>query len=134
MKRAFRGGHTSGTPVNIAITYRETGKLHQAAHWFKKATALGDDGAFVQLGVHYYWGKGVSADHAAAVHCFRRAARGSNMAECERDDAFFYLGIAYLEGKGVRKSLQKARKHLERANKNNDHPAARRMLKELARA
>lgn len=134
MKRALRGENTSSCVLNnIAITYRENGYLRQAVSWFRKAVALGDDGAFVELGIHYYWGKGISTDHEEAVRCFRRATRGSNMSECERDDAFFYLGIAFLEGKGVRRSLQTAQKHLERANKDNDHPAARRILKELAR-
>lgn len=133
MKRAFRGGNKSTAPNNIAVTYREIGQLHQAVRWFRKAAALGDDGVFVDLGVHQYWSKGVRADHAAAVRCFRKAIRGKNVVECQRDDAFFYLAIAYLEGKGVRKSLAKARKYLDRANQDNDHPAAQRLLKKLTR-
>ena len=55
------------------------------------------------------------------------------MSECDRDDANFYLGIAYLEGKGVGQSLRMAQKHLERANRDNDHLAAQRLLKQLSR-
>ena len=133
MKRAFRGGNTSSAPNNIAVTYREIGNMRLAVHWFRKAVALGDIGDHVQLGTHSYWGKGIRADHIAAVDHFRKATKGKNMAECDRDDANFYLAIAYLEGHGVKKSLRMARKHLECANRDNDHLAARRLLKQMDR-
>lgn len=133
LRRAVRDEATSSAANNIAVTYRQIGKLGQAVRWFREAVALGDDGDRVQLGIHSYWGKGVRTDHAAAVRCFRRAVSGKNMAEFERDDAFFFLGIAYLEGNGVKKSLSIARKHLERANKDNDHLAAQRLLRQMDR-
>jgi TPR repeat protein len=67
------------------------------------------------------------------VRCFRKAIQRKNIGDCERNDANFYLAIAYLEGKGVPKSLPMARKHLERANRDNDHLAAQRLLKQLQR-
>jgi len=133
LKRAFRGGDTSSAANNIAITYRESGDFREAVRWFKKAVRAGDDGDRIQLGIHSYWGKGVRTDHAEAVRYFRRAAKGKNISESERDDANFYLAIAYLEGKGVKKSLSMARKHLERANRDNDHLAAQRLLKQIDR-
>jgi hypothetical protein len=39
--------------------------------------------------------------------------------------------VAYLEGKGIRKSISSARRMLERANRDNDHPAAGKLLKLL---
>jgi TPR repeat protein len=131
LKRAFRGGDTNCAPITIAITYRENGHLRQAVSWFRKTAASGDDAVLIQFGIHSYWGKGVRTDHAAAVRYFRRAIRGKNMSECDRDDANFYLAIAYLEGKGVKKSLSIARKYLERANRDNDHLAAQRLLKQF---
>jgi TPR repeat protein len=131
LKRAFRGGDTSSAANNIAVTYRESEKFREAVRWFKKAVRAGDVGDWVQLGIHLYWGNGVRADHAAAVRLFRKAIRGKNLTECERDDANFYLAIAYLEGQGVRKSLRAARKHLEVANRDNDHLAAQRLLKQM---
>jgi uncharacterized protein len=133
LKRAFRGGDTCCAPNNIAITYRENGNLGQAVRWFRKAAALGNDDVLVQLGIHSYWGKGVRADHAAAVRFFRKAIKGKNISESDRDDAFFYLGIAYLKGNGVRRSLPMARKHFERANKDDDHLAAQRLLGQMKR-
>lgn len=133
LKRAYRGGDTGCAANNIAITYRESGHLRQAVRWFRRVDPSHGNDVLVQLGIHSYWGKGVRTDHAEAVRLFRRAIRGKNMWECDRDDANFYLGIAYLEGKGVPKSLRTARKHLERANRDNDHLAAQRLLKQIRR-
>jgi uncharacterized protein len=71
LRKAFRQGDSSAAR-NIALTYRENGFLRAAVHWLRKSALSGDDGAFVQRGVHYYWGKGVRTDHTAAVGCFRR--------------------------------------------------------------
>lgn len=134
LKRAFRGGDSSSAASNVAVTYRENGNLRQAVRWFRKVDVSRDDSVLIQLGIHSYWGKGVRTGHQAAVRYFRKAIKGKNMSECDRDDANFYLGIAYLEGKGVRKSLRMAEKHLERANTDNDHLAAQRILQQLRRA
>jgi TPR repeat protein len=130
LKRAFRGGNSSA-PNNIAITYREVGDFKRAVFWFRKSVFLGDDGARIQLGIHYYWGIGVRRNTAAAIAQFRRAIRGKNLCEADREDAFFYLGLAYLEGKGVKASVQTARRFLKRANVGRDHLAASRVLSAL---
>ncbi|HUX45518.1 MAG TPA: tetratricopeptide repeat protein [Terracidiphilus sp.] len=131
LKKAYRDGDTCCAPVNIAVTYRQQGEFRKAVAWFRKVVASGDDGARIQFGVHLYWGIGVSVDHKAAVEHFRRATRGKNISEAERDDAYFYLGVAYLEGKGVKASIAEARRLLERANVDDDHLAARRLLARL---
>lgn len=133
LKRAYRGGDTTSAANNVAVTYRENGKLRQAVQWFRKVDTSFDDSVHIQLGIHFYWGKGVRADHQAAVRCFRKVIRGRNRSECDLDDANFYLGVAYLEGKGVRKSMRMAQEHLERANRDNDHLAAQRLLQQLKR-
>ncbi len=131
LRRAYQQGDGTAA-TNIAMTYRENGNLRDAVRWLRKAALSGgDDGAFVQLGVHYYWGKGVRTDHAEAIRCFRRAMRGKNISEAERDDAHFYLGIAHLEGKGVRRSFRMAARLLERANADGDHPPAHRLLQQI---
>lgn len=133
LKRAFRAGESCAAS-NIAITHRQKGDFRKAVQWFRNSVASGDDDALIQLGIHYYWGKGVRRNPIAAVGCFRKATKGKNICESSRDDAFFYLGIAYLEGKGVRASIPSARKLFQRANIDNDHPAARSVLQELTRA
>lgn len=129
LKRAFRAGD-SCSAQNIAITYREVGDLRTAVKWFRKSAATDGD-ALVQLGIHYYWGKGVRRNPKAAVRCFRMATKAKNICEAGRDDAFFFLGVAHFEGKGVRASISKARKLLQRANIDNDHPVAGKMLRQL---
>jgi TPR repeat protein len=131
LRRAFRGGDDLLAPNNIAVTYRENGNSRQAVRWFTKVDTSRDDGVFIQLGIHSYWGKGIRTNHEAAVRFFRKAIKGKNVSECDRDDANFYLGIAYLEGRGLRKSLRMAQKHFERANRDNDHLAAQQLLKQL---
>lgn len=129
-KKAYRGGGSCAA-TNLAITYRESGDLRRAVYWFRNSIAAGDDGDRVDLGIHYYWGKGVRTDHAAAVRLFRKATPRKNMSEADRDDAFFYLGVAYFEGKGVKRSLRIANRLLQRANIDNDHPAAFRLLSQI---
>lgn len=133
LERAFRAGDSCAAS-NIAITHRQNGDFRKAVQWFRKSIASGDDDAFIELGIHYYWGKGVRKDPIAAVRCFRKATKGKNICEAGRDDAFFYLGIAYLEGKGVKASIPTARKLFQRANIDNDHPAAHSALQRLARS
>lgn len=133
LERAFRAGHSLAAS-NIAITHRERGNFKKAVQWFRKSVASGDDDALIQLGIHYYWGKGVRKNPVAAVRCFRKATKGENICEASRDDAFFYLGIAYLEAKGVTGSIPTARKLFQRANVDSDHPAAHRVLQELTRS
>jgi len=133
LKRAWRGGDPCA-PKNIAITYREQGNLKRAFHWFQKCAATGDDDAVLQSGIHYFWGKGVRKDYAKAVTCFQQAIKGKDICESSRDDAHFYLALAYLDGRGVVKSVSTAKKLLKRANVDNDHPAARELLRELSKS
>jgi TPR repeat protein len=129
-RKAFKAGEIVSAN-NIAITYRENGDCRKAVQWFRESVESGDDEARIQLGIHYYWGKGVKKDPVAAVRCFRTALRCKDISEAGRDDAFYYLGIAYYEGKGVKQSLSTARKLLQRANIDKDHPAALEMLKKV---
>jgi len=130
LRKAFHAGDSCAAQ-NIAITYRENGDLKTAVKWFRKAAEAGDGEALIQLGIHYYWGKGVRKNPRAAVQCFRTATRAKNISGSGRDDAFFFLGIAYHEGRGVRASMPNARKFFKRANVDGDHPAADKMLSQL---
>jgi hypothetical protein len=114
LRKAFRAGDSSAAQ-NIAITYRENGDLKTAFKWFRRAAEAGEGDALIQLGIHYYWGKGVRRNPRAAVGCFR----------------FFFLGIAYHEGRGVKPSIPNARKFFKQANIDSDHVAAKKMLSKL---
>ncbi len=129
-KKAFRAGHST-VAQNIAITYRESGNYTAAVRWFRRYAHEDDGDALVQLGIHYYWGKGVRKDSKAAVRCLRSAIRSKNISESDRDDAFFLLGLAHYEGLGVKASLRKAIKLFERANIDDDNPTAREFLRRI---
>ena len=132
LRRAYRAGNACAAQ-NIAITYRQAGDLRAAVKWFRKSVEANDGDALVQLGIHYYWGKGVRKNPKAAVRCFRMATSAKFISGFGRDDAFFLLGLAYSQGEGVTTSISKAKRLLERANLDNDHPAARKMLSRLER-
>ena len=129
-KKALSGGDSIAAH-NIAVTYREIGNYTAAVRWFQRCARKGDGSALLQLGIHYYWGKGVRKDSKAAVRCFRGSVRSKDISEGDRDDAFFLLGLAHYEGTGVRASLPKAVKHFERANIEDDNPTAREFLRRL---
>jgi uncharacterized protein len=131
LRKALHGGDSCAA-LNLAITHRQRGNFRRAVYWFRECVASGDDEALIQLGIHFYWGKGVKRNPRAAVRCFRKATKGRSLSDAGRDDAFFYLGIAYSEGQGVRASTTMARKLFQRANIDNDHPAARSILRTLA--
>jgi len=130
LRKASRAGDSCATQ-NIAVTYREIGDLKKAFEWFRRAAEAGDGDALIQLGIHYYWGKGVRRNPRAAVRCFRAATRVKNISGAGRDDAFFFLGIAYHEGSGVQASIANAKKFFERANIDGDHVPADKMLSKL---
>lgn len=130
LKKAWKGGD-SCAPQNIAITYRDMGNLSRAFHWFQKCAETGDDDAVLQVGIHHFWGKGTRKDYTKAIECYEKAMKGKNISEASRDDANYYLALAYVEGKGVTKSVPTAKRLLRRANRDNDHAAARALLQEL---
>jgi uncharacterized protein len=130
LRKAFRAGDPCAAH-NIAITYRENGDVRTAFTWFRRAARAGDGDALIQLGIHYYWGKGVRSNPRAAVRCFRAAIKAKNISGMGRDDGFFFLGIAYYEGRGVKPSMSNAKKFLNQANIDGDHVAADKMLSKL---
>lgn len=123
--KAFRSGDHLAAE-NMALAYREEGKMRNAVAWFRKGDLRIDGGLAIQLGLHRYFGIGTRMDPKSAVSLFRSAIKSKNISGWERDNGYFYLAIPYLEGKGVRISVSKAKKLLERANIDGDHqPAAR---------
>jgi hypothetical protein len=130
LKKSFRAGDSCAAQ-NIAITYRENGDLQTAFKWFRRAAEAGDGDALIELGIHYYWGKGVRRNPRAAVRCFRNATKAKNISGVGRDDAFFFLGIASCEGRGVPVSISNAKKFFKQANIDSDHVAAAKMLSRL---
>jgi hypothetical protein len=114
------GAHTGPQPVAnlltaVGITRQPPdGKAAEAAYQkgdyanaLKIAQPLaeqGDERAQQTLGLIYYRGRGVTADHHEAVKWFRRAANRGNAS------AQFYLGLMFAEGQGVPQDYAEAAK------------------------
>jgi TPR repeat protein len=101
--------------------------------WYRRAVALGDGDAFVDMGRGYYTGAGVRSDAARAVRCFYRAVASRNITQAGREEAMFHLGVAFHEGRGVRRSDARAIRWLARANRDDDHAGARTLMENIAR-
>ena len=90
---------------DLGSLYWKTGNLVDAVHWLEKS-ALQEypkqAHAQWQLGVCYFYGKGVHVDKATAIKWFRKSA-GQDFALTQ-----LYLGRCYYEGEGVTQDKEKA--------------------------
>jgi TPR repeat protein len=109
---------------NIASIYRDRGNNRRAIFWYRRAVALGDGDALVEVGRAYYNGVGVKRDPKRAVRCFRQAIKSKMITQAGREDAMFHLGVAFHEGRGVKKSDARAIRWLSKANQDGDHADA----------
>jgi TPR repeat protein len=87
-RQAWRKG-CPGAANNIAILYREQGKLRAMFQWFKREADAGDDGAYLDLAKCYMAGTGVRKDTQAALRCLEKAFSSSqeHITEAEREEA-----------------------------------------------
>ena len=87
----------------------------------KKQANQGNTFAQCELGVCYYYGKGVKQSYEEAVKWYEKAAnQGNTFAQCE-------LGVCYYYGKGVKQSYEEAVKWYEKAT-NQGHAVAQNYL------
>jgi TPR repeat protein len=75
----------------------------------------------------YYYGVGVNKDKLKALEIFKSITL-PNVTPYEIDEANYMIGKIYLEGEVVEKNIDKARLHLELADKDGDHRSAQEML------
>lgn len=85
-RRAWRrGSHAAAS--NIAVLYREQGKLALMFRWFQRVAIAGDGSAQFELAKCYLEGTGVRKDPQAALRCLAAAVQSSFITEQEREDA-----------------------------------------------
>lgn len=112
-EQAAAGDGTAMT--RLGVMYRDgDGKsvrmdYEQARRWFEKAASVGDAEALFQLGLLYYYGRGVKQDFAEAHRLYLKSAEAGN------SKAMNNLGILYQNGEGVRKDYEQARRWYEKA-------------------
>ena len=93
--------------INLLLvekTNRGVGRSHSNAVYsrFRKTAEQGNVKGQYNLGVAYYYGKGVKQSYSKALYWFRKAAEQGNA------DAQLLLGLVYYSGHGVSRSYSKA--------------------------
>jgi TPR repeat protein len=89
-KRAYRRG-SSAAASNIAILYRERNQARQVFHWFRRAAALGDGDAQVDLAKLFLDGKGVRRSALKAKAALLAALASDLITEAAREEAAVLL-------------------------------------------
>jgi TPR repeat protein len=120
---------------NIAVTHAENGRWRRAYQWWKHSNAE-QGGDEVELAMCLLEGLGARRNPARARALLRRHLRRKvpyMVSEAGQEWARALLGVMAATGLGCRKDLRAARRWLERANKDDDYPEARRVLALLGR-
>lgn len=85
-RRAWRlGDHASA--CNIAILYRERGRIDMMFRWYQRAAAAGDGSAHLEMAKCYLAGSGVRKNPRAALRCLAVATGSQSITEYEREEA-----------------------------------------------
>jgi len=85
-QRAWRRG-SAVAANNIAILYREQGKLRHMFRWFQRAVESGDTDAHVELAKCYLNGTGVRKSAQSALRHLAAAAGSPCITEASREEA-----------------------------------------------
>lgn len=85
-KKAYRLG-SSAAASNIAILYREKGRLNYTAQWFKRAARLEDGDAEVELAKLYMTGQGVRKSLTVAKDHLEQALASEFITPAGREEA-----------------------------------------------
>ena len=81
----LRGSATSAS--NIATVYRDEGKARLAFAWYKRAAALGDGDAEVEIAKRYLAGDGAAKHRGLAIAALRRALSTRYITPAAREEA-----------------------------------------------
>jgi len=85
-QRAWRRGRCYIAANNIAVLYRESGKLRAMFRWFERAAKQGDDDALLELAKCYLGGVGVRRSIDQALRRLSAAASRPNLFEATREE------------------------------------------------
>ena len=129
-KQAIKQGDASAAH-NLGTIYRDLKKPSLAFQWYNRAVEMGSIDSVLQVGLCYLFGIGTKKDDEAALQCMQKIIKDKSTNTCERteEDAHYWMGIFHLLGiGGAKRSVAKARKFLESANKDCDHEPANEIL------
>ncbi len=111
----------------LGLEYRNRQEFEKAFDHYVKANRNEEFFQELTIGMCYYHGVGVTKDKLKALEIFKSIAL-PNVTPYEVDEANYMIGKIYLEGEVVKKDIDKARFHLELADKDGDHRSAQEIL------
>ena len=83
---AYRRGEP-GAANNIATLHRDSGRVGKMLWWFRRAVAMGDHDALLELAKCYEKGVGVAKDLLRAKLFYRRLLASNSITEFSREQA-----------------------------------------------
>jgi len=130
-KKAIKQGVASAAH-NLGTIYRDLKKPRLAFKWYCRAVEMGDKDALLSVGLCQLFGLGIQQNTKAANKSFTKILKfdfPTEICECTSEDAKYWIGVLHLLGIATnKKSVKRARKFLEEANKDNDHEQANNLL------
>jgi TPR repeat protein len=84
--QAYRQGD-AGAANNIATVHRDRGQTGKMIWWFRRAIAMGDHDALLNLGKNYESGVGVVKSPMRALNCYRRLLASEYVTEFSWEQA-----------------------------------------------
>ena len=88
--------------LRLASEAETKGDFPVAVEWYRKAADAGDSTAMHKLGLAYFNGNGLGADHTKALEWFHKAANAGN------GESMYKLGLICQTGDGVPKDYSEA--------------------------
>lgn len=125
-RRAARAGQ-SVAASNIASIYRNDRKFRLAFRWWKRASAMDDGDAAVDVGYCYLYGIGTHRNLVFARRMFRRALSSENITELAWEEAMYHLAVAAVDSGKTRLAVPL----LIRASADGDYPEAALLLNQI---
>ncbi len=84
--QAYRQGD-AGAANNIATLHRECGRTGRMVWWFRRAVAMGDHDALLELGKCYETGVGLPKSPRQATLCYRRVLVSKQVTQVSKEQA-----------------------------------------------
>jgi TPR repeat protein len=111
----------------IGLEHRNRKNFEKAFEFYQLANRNEDFYQELTVGMSYYYGIGVTKDKLRALEVFE-SIDFPNVSPYEVDETNYMIGKIYLEGEVVKQDIDKARFHLELADRDGDHRSAQEIL------
>jgi TPR repeat protein len=125
-RAAWRAGATTAAS-NLATVLRDRSDLAGAFRWWRRAAAVGDGDALVDVGYAQQYGLGTRRNPRLARASFESAIHSSQITEFGREEAMYHLAVLLLD-EGSASARRRARSLLRRASAGGDFPEAAGLL------